>query len=180
RTWILPPGKADLTGLDEGVRALEDSGFQLVQLGQLRDKPKELHEMFAAAAKDIPSDDPVDDVRYEEWLAEIFHDPLLDDEASFVWLNNPRPVSFTFVVVDRESKKGSHELTGTVPEFRKRGLAKLAKLATARWASDNGVSLLTGNDSTNTGMLGINATLGYEPTPVTIEYVKGLSSQDAK
>ncbi|HVE75728.1 MAG TPA: GNAT family N-acetyltransferase, partial [Actinomycetota bacterium] len=47
RTWILPPGKADLTGLDEGVRALEDSGFQLVQLGQLRDKPKELHEMFA-------------------------------------------------------------------------------------------------------------------------------------
>ena len=52
-------------------------------------------------------------------------------------------------------------MTGTLPEFRRRGLARLAKLATIRWAAENGVEwMLTANAEANTGMRALNESLG--------------------
>ena len=55
-------------------------------------------------------------------------------------------------------------MTGTLPEFRRRGLARLAKLATIRWAAENGVEwMLTANAEANTGMRALNESLGTGP-----------------
>jgi mycothiol synthase len=55
-------------------------------------------------------------------------------------------------------------MTATLPEYRRRGLALLVKLAAARWAADAGIErLLTENDEDNAGMLTINERLGYRP-----------------
>ena len=67
-------------------------------------------------------------------------------------------------------------MTGTAREFRQRGLARLAKLATIRWARDNGITaLVTENDSANRGMLTINAELGYEPTRTLQHFAKDVA-----
>jgi GNAT superfamily N-acetyltransferase len=53
-------------------------------------------------------------------------------------------------------------MTATLPAFRRRGLARLAKLATIRWAAEAGItSILTSNDRENPGMLALNDELGY-------------------
>jgi GNAT superfamily N-acetyltransferase len=55
-------------------------------------------------------------------------------------------------------------LTATLPAYRRRGLALLVKLATTRWAAENGIErLLTENDRENLGMLALNDSLGYRP-----------------
>lgn len=56
-------------------------------------------------------------------------------------------------------------MTGTAPAFRRRGLARLAKEATIRWAAETGIqTILTSNDTTNADMLSLNEHLGYQPT----------------
>ncbi|HYY75913.1 MAG TPA: GNAT family N-acetyltransferase, partial [Gaiellaceae bacterium] len=67
------------------------------------------------------------------------------------------------------------EMTGTLREFRRRGLARLAKLATIRWAGENGITAIyTGNDTQNQPMLALNDDLGFEPSIVYQDFVKEL------
>jgi GNAT superfamily N-acetyltransferase len=57
-----------------------------------------------------------------------------------------------------------NEMTGTAQTFRRRGLARLVKLASIQWASGVGIrAISTGNDEENAGMLALNRELGYRP-----------------
>jgi GNAT superfamily N-acetyltransferase len=64
-------------------------------------------------------------------------------------------------------------MTGTLHDFRRRGLARLAKLATIRWAAEQGFrTMLTGNAETNAAMLGLNESLGYRPVLKETHFVR--------
>ena len=116
------------------------------------DRPRELHALYAVASEDVPEESTVDDIRYEEWVGECLEDPDLSLEGSAVVLHDETPVSLAFVVSDGEGRAAS-DLTGTLPEYRRRGLARLVKLATIRWAAANGVEwMLTANAEANVGM----------------------------
>jgi GNAT superfamily N-acetyltransferase len=66
-------------------------------------------------------------------------------------------------------------MTGTLREYRRRGLARLVKLAAIRWAAENGITALhTDNDSTNADMLALNEHLGYRPTATGTTFAKTL------
>ena len=68
-------------------------------------------------------------------------------------------------------------MTGTLPEYRRRGLARLAKLATIRWAAENGVEwMLTSNAEANTGMRALNESLGYRHAGTQAFYVRDALS----
>jgi GNAT superfamily N-acetyltransferase len=156
-------------------RAEAPAGFRVVSLRELLDRPAELHALYAEAARDVPSDEPHDRLGYDEWLREIFGNPLLDPDASAIVLDGDRPVALAWLLVDRESGLAEHELTGTLRAYRGRGLATLAKLAAIRWCAENGVTeLLTDNDAENAPMLAINDRLGYRPTYVYVEYAREL------
>jgi RimJ/RimL family protein N-acetyltransferase len=84
-----------------------------------------------------------------------------------------RPVAFSWVNVDHAHGAAEQQLTGTLRSYRRRGLARLAKLAVIRWCAVEGISrLATGNDSTNAGMLAINEQLGFRPFAFETEWVK--------
>jgi GNAT superfamily N-acetyltransferase len=168
---------ADLTHLPELEERKREEGFRAAPLGELRGRPRELHAAYAEALADVPADDR-EAMRYEEWAQEVLGNPLLDDDASVVVLHGERPVSFAFVVVDRQGRRAEHDLTGTVRDFRGRGLARLAKLAAVRACREAGVeTLLTGNDSTNAPMLAINDRLGYRPSVVRSLLAKELRAR---
>ena len=87
--------------------------------------------------------------------------PDLASDGSFVALANGRPVAYTLLTMD-ERGFADNEFTATLPEFRGRGLATLCKLASIRWATENGThTIVTANDSGNQPMLAINRKLGY-------------------
>jgi GNAT superfamily N-acetyltransferase len=88
-------------------------------------------------------------------------------------------VAIALLEVDRENKRATNEMTATLPQFRRRGLARLAKLASLRWAAEFGVtSVLTSNDRDNPAMLALNDELGYRPLVVRGLFVRGPVGAD--
>jgi GNAT superfamily N-acetyltransferase len=140
----------------------------VVRLRDVRDRERELFDLYDAAERDMP-DDHVHAIPYEDWLSGELGNPELDLDVSAVVLVGDRPASFAWLISDREGRRAGNEMTGTAPEFRRRGLARLAKEATIRWAADAGIrTIVTSNDTTNADMLSLNEHLGYRPTVVRI------------
>jgi GNAT superfamily N-acetyltransferase len=167
-SWALDLRKAEIreTPVPEG--------FRVARLGELRERVEDLFELYDSAHSDMPSDH-AHALELEEWRRETFENPELDFDTSAVVLAGDRPVSFAWLTTDRETRRASHEMTGTHADFRGRGLARVAKEATIRWASEAGLEyLITSNDSTNSPMLGLNERLGYEPRQSQIELAKDV------
>ena len=137
-------------------------GVEVAPLSAVRDRVDELFEICAAGERDMPGDEPETELGLEDWRREEFDHPLLSADGSFVVLADGRPVSLAFVTLDPVRRLGYNQMTATLPEYRRRGLALLAKVAAARWAAEHGIErLLTENDVENVGMLTINERLGY-------------------
>jgi GNAT superfamily N-acetyltransferase len=167
----LEVGTADLSGLPAFEEARAREGFRLVTLGEVSDRSREVHAVYVATSADMPEEFRMDDVRFHEWERELLADPDLSLEGSAVVLHGELPVSLAIVVWDGEGP-AANDMTGTLSAFRRRGLARLAKLATIRWAAANGVeTFLTGNAVTNDGMLALNRSLGYRTVAEQTYYV---------
>ena len=171
----LDPREADVSAFPALEAAKAAEGFRLATLGELRDRPRDLHRLYTTVEADMPADDPATNVPYEDWLHETLENPDLDDDASFVALAGDEMVALCLLVVEREGGLAEHENTGTLPAFRRRGLARLVKLASIRWAAENGIrEIWTGNDADNPGMLALNQELGYRVRIVRAELAREL------
>ena len=136
-------------------------GFECVSMEAL-DRPKAIFEVDCIAALDEPGPVPNDGFRYEDWLLDMWQSPDVDLGASAVVLDGDLVVSFSFmnVVGDR----GQHGFTGTLPEYRGRGLATAAKRHALRAVAAKGVTrVTTSNAEENAAMRAINRGLGFEP-----------------
>ena len=138
----------DLAGAElEEPRVPE--GFRLVPLGEARDRVDDLFAICAAGEIDMPGDEPETAMTIEDWKLDDFGVPDLSDEGSFVALHGERAVSLAFLCVDPERRLAYNQMTATLPELKRRGLALAVKLAAARWAQENGFErILTENDET--------------------------------
>ena len=168
RLSALDPRTVDTSRLDE-----RPDGVRIVPLAQLLDRLSEVHALYTEAAADMPADNPETNVPFDEWLDETIGSPDLDHQLSVVVLVDDVPAALSWVYVDRAHGLADHDLTGTARAYRRRGLARLAKLAVVRGCAEAGITrLMTENDSENTGMLAINDELGFEPHVVMTEWVK--------
>lgn len=169
----LEPDTAVTTELGELERQKAAEGFRLVRLGDVRDQLAGLHRVYADAAADIPEHFPEDDLRLEEWRRETLEHPQLSADGSFVVLAGDVPAALAFVEVDEPAGLAANEMTGTLREFRRRGLARLAKLAMIRWAAEQGLkAILTSNAEENVGMVRLNESLGYRRVLFQAHYVR--------
>ena len=176
RVSILDPRDVDPSLLPSLEARKAAEGFSLAPLADLPERGPELHRLFEAVDADAPHSEPLVPIAYEEWRSYILEQPDLDSEASFVVLApDGRAVAFSWLLVDRERRRAGIEMTGTLREYRRRGLARLAKLATIHWAVENGITAMyTGNDTENRPMLALNDELGFEPSIVYQDFVKEL------
>jgi GNAT superfamily N-acetyltransferase len=167
RLSAVDPRTADTSALDART------DVRVVPLTAMQDRLPEVYALFTEALADMPSDHPETNLSYDEWLTETLGDPDLSHEGSVVVLADDRPVALSWVNVDATRGVAEQQLTGTLRAYRRRGLARHAKLAVLRWCAEQGITrLATGNDSTNAGMLAINSQLGFRPFAVETEWVK--------
>jgi GNAT superfamily N-acetyltransferase len=151
------------------------STLRIVPLSDVRDRPRDVFELHAEALADAPSDTPFDAVDYDDWERNDWSYPDITDAGSFAVLDGGRPVAITYLVVDPIGRTAATAFTGTARSHRGRGLARLVKLASVRWAAENGIDrMLTGNDATNAAMLAVNRRLGYRRVSEHYSYVKEL------
>jgi GNAT superfamily N-acetyltransferase len=170
RVSTVDPRSVDTSRLNELER-----GVQVVPLADLLDRLPEVYALYAEAAADMPADHAQTNFSFEEWLEETIANPTLSHEGSAVVLVDDRPAALSWVDVDLERRRAEQELTGTARAFRRRGLARLAKLAVLRWCAAAGIErLATGNDGENAGMLAINYELGFRPDAAETEWAKRL------
>ena len=169
----LDPRRADLATRPSLETAAANEGFRAVRLAEALDRPRELHAVYSETLADIPGYFRADDVRYEEWAAECLEDPDLSLEGSAVVVDADRPIALSFLMTDGERRAAS-DMTGTLTRYRRRGLARLAKLACIRWAAASGIEqMVTGNDGENSAMLALNQSLGYRPVAERTFFLRG-------
>ena len=165
-------GGADLSALGKLEADKSAEGFRLARLADVDDW-QSVHALYATGEADMPSDEPETELDYETWVAETLEHPELTQEGSVLVLGDDGPVALAFLCADPDRRLGYNEMTATLPEFRRRGLALLAKRAAARWCREAGLErLLTENDGDNAGMLTINRRLGYEQVLVEQQFLR--------
>ncbi|MBD0329966.1 MAG: GNAT family N-acetyltransferase, partial [Thermoleophilia bacterium] len=174
RMWSVDPRDVDVGDLARLERERAREGFRVVSLRSVREREQDLHALYAEAAADEPSDEP-EVVRFDEWKRNVLEHPDLSLEGSAVVLHDERPVSLAWIGGDLEGGRAAHWFTGTLRAYRRRGLARFAKLATIRWAAANGVTaLLAGNDATNADVVALNEHLGYRSRAAGTRHAKDL------
>ena len=132
--------------------------------------PRKVYELDAEAMLDVPGEVAMDEVSFEQWLKDYWREPDTDLDASVAALIGDRPVAFSHLRI-APGGRAVTEMTGTLREFRGRGLAQLAKRATLVNAAKRGVELVsTENDETNGPMLRVNEKLGYRPIGSTVRW----------
>jgi GNAT superfamily N-acetyltransferase len=137
--------------------------------------PEAMHALDSASGADEPGDVSFDGTPFDEWMARVWHGPDQDREIATVALANGVPAAVTFMEVNRDSGRAWTNGTGTLREYRGRGLAKLVKSAALRKAAEAGVTLaLTCNDFTNKPMLAVNDWLGYKVVGRSWSYLRTL------
>lgn len=156
-----PSREMHYSGLDPRVLPEQPAvpdGIRIATLDTL--DPRQIFVADTIATLDEPSDSPMDSVDYDEWLKEIWESPASDKTLSVAALAGDEVACFTAVAADGD--RAWSDMTGTVPAYRGRGLAKLVKSVALRRCAEAGiVGAFTSNDDANKPMLAINDWLGY-------------------
>ncbi len=135
--------------------------------------PELMYDADAAASLDEPSDVQADAIGYDDWLHEIWDGPMLDLDLTVAAVVDGRVAAFT--VVETDGQLAWSGMTGTLREYRGRGLAKLVKSVALRRAADAGLqSAATSTDDRNGPMLAVNQWLGYRRVATHVGVTKDL------
>ena len=176
-TWDPEPFAAALT------RA-EEQGIRLVSLAELRDSDpdwqRKTYEMEREIWKDIPLPDKQTDPGFEWYKRHLFESPNLYPEAWFMTLDGERPVGLSCLWKQKSGNHLANGLTGTLREYRKRGLAMAMKVKVLSFAKAQGHPwVMTDNEENNVGMIGINKRLGFVDYPSWMGYELHLAEEES-
>jgi GNAT superfamily N-acetyltransferase len=133
-------------------------------------EPRDVYQVDAEAMLDVPGEVAMDAVSYEQWLEDYWRHPDTDLDASVAAVIDERPVAFSHLLIGPGGRAVTY-MTGTLRDYRGRGLAQLVKNATLVNAAERGVELVfTENDEKNAPMLRVNENLGYRPIGSTLTW----------
>ncbi|WP_026163750.1 GNAT family N-acetyltransferase [Kribbella catacumbae] len=136
-------------------------------------EPRQVFVADTVASLDEPGDSPLDSVDYDDWIAEIWNSPGSDKSLSVAAMAGDEVACFT--AIERDGDRAWSGMTGTVPAYRGRGLAKLVKSVALRRCAEAGiVGAFTSNDDANAPMLAINNWLGYRRIETQTSLLRNL------
>jgi GNAT superfamily N-acetyltransferase len=146
-------------------------GVELQPLTAFADDPRPVFELDSEASQDIPLDQPLGEIDYDEWLDRYWRHPMVDHEASVVAVVDGLPASFTLLTAAPQTGRAMTGMTGTRRAYRGRGLAELVKRHSLARAAAAGITVaFTENDETNAPMLAVNDRLGYRPSSTHLTF----------
>lgn len=138
------------------VERAEAAGLRFARFGP-SDDPDRLYDLFVRLFLDVPDSLRPPDRSY-------FQREVLDRAGTTAVLAyaGAEPVGLALLVLRRADEFGNM-LTGVLPDYRGRGLARALKVVSAEAARTAGCRfLVTTNNARNAPMLAVNQALGYE------------------
>ncbi|MBO0887057.1 MAG: GNAT family N-acetyltransferase [Acidimicrobiales bacterium] len=177
--FAIDPSTLEVRELERRTAEASRLGVRVTSLAELPvTMGPVLRRLFLDAGEGAPGHDPGPVVAASTFDRVIMDNPLLDRELSTVVFDGDRPVALCWLKGDRHLDRYAIEFTGTLPGWRGRGLASLAKLAALDRARRAGVHRVgTANDEDNGPMLAINRRLGHRQLAGLIMYTRRQPSQ---
>lgn len=154
-------------------RTVDEAPDPSVELIPARDiDPRDFHRVGEETSRDVPAHADIEEITYEDWRAFIWDHPFFTQDGSFGAIVDGELAAQTIVFADMASGRATNMFTGTRATVRGRGLARAAKLASIRWAAENGITQIAAtNDETNAPMLAVNRRLGFRPAIRRVEWL---------
>ena len=118
-----------------------------------------VHELYTASRLDQPSLGRVTARPLEDWRREVFDELKGLPDAYFVASDRERLVGCSAVHAAGEDVLRIL-ITGVLPEYRRRGIARLLKLRVHAWARANGYREIH-TSTANPAVVALNTALGY-------------------
>lgn len=179
-SWLeLPaPGYASVPDRTE---ALAREGIVLTTLAEegpdREDVRRRLLTLFNEAVADEPRVGSYTPTTYERFVAINFGGPGFLPEAFFLARKDARYIGVSNLELQPGEPGVLHQIfTGTLREFRGRGIATELKRRTVAYGQDHGFrAIRTANDSLNQPMWAINAKLGYRRRVEHAQFGKSLA-----
>ncbi len=127
------------------------------------------------ASLDEPSDVAPEMIPLEDWVSFYWKAPGHHADLGIMAIVDGLCVAGTFVEADLATGRSWSGFTGTLPDHRGRGLAKLVKHESLRRVAAAGITAAyTSNDAVNAPMLAVNTWLGYRETATERSFNKNL------
>jgi GNAT superfamily N-acetyltransferase len=160
--------------LDRSTQTCAAAGMETISIAHL--PARAIFDLHSAINRDVPTDHVANQLEFQHWERGWFASPELDLECSTAVCLEGRPVAAAFLIVDRLRRTAANDLSGTLPDLRRRGLARAAKSACLARAQLAGIELVyTANDETNIGILHLNRQLGYRQVGTEQIWERALS-----
>jgi GNAT superfamily N-acetyltransferase len=150
-----------LAAAEEAVRG---QGIRVETLSDLRaregDKAlAQIHELYTASRVDQPTLGKVTARPFEDWRREVFDQLHGLPDAYFVASDGDRLIGCSAVHASGEDVLRIL-ITGVLPEYRRRGIARLLKLRVHAWARAHGYREIH-TSTANVAVVALNTALGY-------------------
>jgi GNAT superfamily N-acetyltransferase len=158
---------------------LQESGFTIKTLGELKDLPElehRLYELYREAARYVPCEFDVLDIGpFEDWLNWCLHDPTTVPDAFFIALHNDQFIALHETGIYPSQPVLMGGLLGTLPEFRGRGLALALMLRAIRYGGEHGLhTFKTCTAVSNQPMQSLFNKLGFTRDPEWLQCQKDI------
>jgi GNAT superfamily N-acetyltransferase len=157
----------DLSHWQEDWAKPMEHGIEIARFGKNRSEEaiQQLYQLSSALFHDMPGTEHMSVPPFHQWRSWVVDGPDSDLDGAFVALDGDRYVGVSGCTF----RKGSDAytwFTGTLPEYRGKGIALALKLRTIEYVRQKGwTRMRTNNHSKNPGMLRVNEKLGYRPEP---------------
>jgi GNAT superfamily N-acetyltransferase len=152
-------------------------GVTITTLSALAKDPvydRKLYELITALRAEVPLPRAATRVSFEHFVADFLVAPSRLPEATWVAIHDGEYVGFSDLFEDGEG--GLYcGLTGVLPLFRGRGLAKMLKSTGVDFAYSHGYRhIRTFNDDANAAILAVNRRLGYAEKSAWLHFEKTI------
>jgi mycothiol synthase len=184
RTWIsrLNLANLDLSKLPDRTDALSEQGIRITTLAaEGADRPevqRRLYELGRITSEDAPRIGEYTPISFEEFVAVDLTGPNVLTDGIFVACKGEEFVGWSSLrrMLDLPDTLDIG-FTGTLPEFRGRGIASALKRRAVEYAREKGYHyLITANDSLNPRIWAINEKLGFRKEETWIQAEKTLAA----
>jgi GNAT superfamily N-acetyltransferase len=183
RAW---ESRLDLQAFDaapyaEHLAAFRASGLKAATIDQLAgdpDRDRKLYDLVDAVGRDVPSPEPHTSVDFDLWVERNMKSPDLLPCLYWVALDGDRYVGLSNMWGSQHDPLETYTgLTGTLGDYRRRGIALALKVLCIARARELGYrQTRTWNETGNEGMLAINVRLGFVRQPAWVTFAKEIAA----
>lgn len=166
------------------LAGLQDAGIVFRSVAELAGDPgrdRQIWELDWTLRQDVPMGMAFSRTPLDVWVRQRLQNPQFEPGLSFVALDpalaDPLTGPYSGVSTLERDPNGDYfiGMTGVLPAYRGRGVAKGLKVQVMRALRQRGGGVIrTLNDSPNVAMLGMNAALGFERGPDFYRYERDL------